>query len=437
MSFTKVDYEDQVTIISAKNMNDIQDTILALEDGLFTVEDDRGGEVIAITDATQRGFRSLNIYGKTTQNGTPTPDAPVGLVSVGDKGNVKLVVSGRNLLPYPFYQTTLTLNGVTYTDNKDGTLFISGTTTNPSSFWFTGYNFALKKGVTYTLSIGDELIATGGPYLWVNSSKNGIVAGLNMTSQKEVTFTPEMDYLDAGIYISASKADMTINGRIRPQIEVGSTATAFEKYKAQNATIATPASLPGRPVSSGGVYTDGDGQQWICNELDLLRGVCKNRVKRTVLQANSYVWYIGADSQQTANTTLFYCYVNDKKQGASNFLCDRFPVRNVIGNTNDFNGICGSTNNIIYVRIDGVYTLEEFTAWLADNPITIVYDIATETETPLTAEEINAYAALLTYKDHTTVFSDGLAYMKLEYVMDAKKYIDGLFAGTIIPATVE
>lgn len=437
MALIKRVYTDNETVITAENLNDIQDAVIALEDGLFTVDDDRSGGVISIRDAAKRSFRSFNIYGKTTQAGIPTPDAPVALVSAGDKGNIKLIVTGKNLLPYPFYQSNLTLNGITYADNKDGTVSINGTTTDPSSFWFTGYNFALKKGVTYTLSIGNELTATGGPYLWINSSKNGIITGINMTSTKTITFTPEMDYSDAGVYISASKAGITFSGKIKPQIEVGESATPFEMYKAQKLTIATPNYFGGRAISTGGNHTDGDGQQWICDEIDLARGVYISRVKKAVLQADSYTWYIGAASQQTENTTLFYCYVDDKKHGAINFMCDRFPVRNVIGSSYDFNGICGSSNNLIYVRLDGVYTLDGFKAWLEANPITIVYEIATAIETSLTAEERNAYAALHTYKEFTTVSNDALADMELEYVMDAKKYIDSLAAGTIIPATVE
>ena len=96
MGLRKRVYKDKETIVTADNLNDIQDAVIALEDGLFSVDNDKSGEVITITDAANRGFRSLSIFGKTTQDGTPTPDAPVDLVSVGDSGSITVTVNGEN-----------------------------------------------------------------------------------------------------------------------------------------------------------------------------------------------------------------------------------------------------------------------------------------------------------------------------------------------------
>jgi hypothetical protein len=41
----------------------------------------------------------------------------------------------HNLLPYPFYQTTRTVNGVTFTDNGDGTITVNGTATATCYFY--------------------------------------------------------------------------------------------------------------------------------------------------------------------------------------------------------------------------------------------------------------------------------------------------------------
>ena len=96
MALIKREYTDQETVITGKNLNDIQDAVIALEDGLFTVDNDKSGEVITITDASNRGFLHLNIYGKTTQAGTPTPTAPVDLVSAGGGGSITVSVTSEN-----------------------------------------------------------------------------------------------------------------------------------------------------------------------------------------------------------------------------------------------------------------------------------------------------------------------------------------------------
>lgn len=439
MALIKREYTDNETVITAENLNDIQDAIIELEDGLFIVDDERSGSVISIRDAAKRSFRSFNIYGKTTQDGTPTPAAPVALVSAGDKGNIKLNVTGKNLLPYPFYQSTLTLNGVTYTDNKDGTLLISGTTTDPSSFWFTGYNFPLKKGVTYTLSIGDELTATGGPYLWINSSKKGIVTGINMTTTKTITFTPEMDYSDAGVYISASKAGMTFSGKLKPQIEVGAGATPFEVYKAQKLTIATPNGFPGIPVSTGGNYTDASGQQWICDEIDLARGVYVQRIGKVDMGELSWLLYKDSVFVSTDNIipdrngididTDLMCSIYAPDTTASDW---QYVSNNGVLLRK---GAMVANTYSVCVKDTRYTSASEFTGAVLG--VQLFYVLATPTETPLSVEELNAYAALHTYKEFTTVSNDSLAHMDLEYVMDAKKYIDSRVTGGMVPATVE
>ena len=49
----------------------------------------------------------------------------------------------------------------------------------------------------------------------------------------------------------------------------------------QTITLQTPNGLPGIPVTSGGNYTDPTGRQWVCDEVDLERGVRVQRVDKT------------------------------------------------------------------------------------------------------------------------------------------------------------
>ena len=88
---------------------------------------------------------------------------------------------------------------------------------------------------------------------------------------------------------------------------------------------------------------------------------------------------------------------------------------------------------MIYVRLPAEYkgsitTADEFKAWLADHPLNVLIALETPTETPLSAEELSAYAALHTYKPNTTVYTDSNAGIKVEYVADTKTYIDNKFA---------
>lgn len=50
--------------------------------------------------------------------------------------------------------------------------------------------------------------------------------------------------------------------------------------KTQTLTLPTPNGLPGIPVTSGGNYTDPTGRRWVCDEVDLERGVRVQRVDK-------------------------------------------------------------------------------------------------------------------------------------------------------------
>lgn len=53
----------------------------------------------------------------------------------------------------------------------------------------------------------------------------------------------------------------------------------------QTITLQTPNGLPGIPVTSGGNYTDPQGQQWVCDEVDLERGVRVQRVDKAAFDS--------------------------------------------------------------------------------------------------------------------------------------------------------
>ena len=53
----------------------------------------------------------------------------------------------------------------------------------------------------------------------------------------------------------------------------------------QTIALQTPNGLPGIPVTSGGNYTDPQGQQWVCDEVDLERGVKVQRVDKATFDS--------------------------------------------------------------------------------------------------------------------------------------------------------
>lgn len=91
------------------------------------------GTLAAISDAAKTPMAGLSVYGQSTQDGTPTPEAPVPIVSVeGDsEGNISLLAQGLNVAhPLP---GTHDNKGITATVAEDGWITVSGTSTATSS----------------------------------------------------------------------------------------------------------------------------------------------------------------------------------------------------------------------------------------------------------------------------------------------------------------
>lgn len=205
------------------------------------------------------------------------------------------------------------------------------------------------------------------------------------------------------------------------------TVNVAGENEANSMTIATPNGLPGIPVSSGGNYTDANGQQWVCDEIDLARGVYVKRIGFTDLTGASW----------TKNDSGKYFTLKSRGvySTAYRVLCTHIYG----GKDSD-----GNKNAVIYINsnrdIRLNIALNDDTTEAVKNAMdgaVLIGVLATPIETPLSAEELAAYAALHTYRGNTVVSNDAGAYMDIEYVMDAKKYIDSLITGGVVPATVE
>ena len=207
-----------------------------------------------------------------------------------------------------------------------------------------------------------------------------------------------------------------------------------------------PYTLPGIPVTSGGNYTDANGQQWICDEIDFGRGVYVQRTK----SGNLYE-YIGnctkLDNTQYSKDVLRFDFANafDSKIHTK-VLCNRFPFRFAhgidIATNRAQEGVSShSTSDSISLFIDNrrlaSATLDGLKTYLQNNPTIVLCVINTPIETPLPTEVLAAYAAMHTSRGNTTVSNDAGAHMELTYAIDAKKYIDSKISGSILAATVE
>lgn len=193
--------------------------------------------------------------------------------------------------------------------------------------------------------------------------------------------------------------------------------------QSQSLTLATPNGLPGVPVSKDGNYTDADGQQWVCDEIDLGRGKYVQRVNNFVLNDKTpFSVDIGAKHE---NSILINISVTDASNfntlGANSMLCDRLKACEY--NIYSMDEVsCGYTGGANYLRvrlpISAGTEIEEIKNYLADKSFKILYIIATPIERDLTPEEIAAYKALRTYSPTTVITNDAGAGMEVAYVVE-------------------
>ena len=219
----------------------------------------------------------------------------------------------------------------------------------------------------------------------------------------------------------------------------------------QSMSIYTPNGLPGIPVTSGGNYTDANGQQWICDEIDFANGFYIKRLFRyTVTGDENMTNYESADITGYGNIRIEINYLslpspkeNSEKTAG---ICSHFVyrVKNQIASSFWANKNTGlNTCQFRFVEsLTRFPTVNDFVSYakaqnINGTPIVIIYELGEPEKIPLSEEELAAYAALHTYRGNTTVSNDAGAYMDLEYVMDAKKYIDSKISSAILAATVE
>lgn len=372
------------------------------------------GESIVVNDASEYPLQNLKVFGRSTQDGTPTPDAPVDIVSVEAP---VVTVNSKNLLRIT--AKTQTLNGVTFTVNEDGSFTAKGTSTGDTYF---GVNYDVKNLIP-------------GKIYYLNGCPNGGGANTYRLYAQTIDGATFAGDVGSGTRFTAKDGqwqvlfavyrNVTVDLTVYPMLRLASVEDAtFEPYNSGSVAISTPTSLPGIPVSSGGNYTDANGQKWICDEVDLARGVYVQRVAMTN--------YDGSDDERWVKSAESYFYLvktsmaNPSKANGS-ALSTRFVF------------VAGSLTQSGYFKIGNAYgpmirvpgdvtDVDGLREWIAVNPFSVLYELENPIETPLSEAEISAFKALHSNRPNTTILNDAGAHMAVSYVADTKTYIDNAIA---------
>lgn len=164
--------------------------------------------------------------------------------NVSDFSTVKVTRFGKNLIPYPYVSTSRKISGVTFTIQSDGSITVNGTAT-------ANVIFALESDATmFTLPVGNYFLSgcpSGG------STTSYFMVAVNGAG---ITYDKFLRDFGSGISVPSKGEKWKVSIRIisgytannlvfKPQLELGSTATAYEPYTVAEYTPAADGTVSG------------------------------------------------------------------------------------------------------------------------------------------------------------------------------------------------
>ena len=371
MAYSKTTWQNNVTDFDENNLNKmeqgiydnslvvdaVKDTINPTDTKTYKTAELTEGQ---ITDVI--GVSNILIKGQTSQDGTPTPSAPVD-VNVVSGSNV-INTSNKNLLDISKL-ITQTQNGLTITKNKDMSITLNGTSTSAMSI-DVPIEIILKENITYTLSkntiIGGALFALS--FRDIDKNNVGLVSldggnkYINITLNTEQTAKYFRLYIASGITFA--------NYTFYPMLEKSSTATTYEPHQGKE----FPLDLGSIELCKIGNYQDyfyKNGSKWYLHKE--INKIVANGSENWALSNGIYVLSRLSTNTHLANSTLIsnlYEFITAAELQTKNY------------------GIRAGNADFLQVKNVDITSLENFKTLLSTNNLIVYYILQTATDTEIT-----------------------------------------------------
>lgn len=274
----------------------------------------------------------------------------------------KIVSTGRNLIPYPYEESTKTENGITFTVNSDGSITANGTTTvNPSIFNLA--KISLNAG-TYALRSFANVANAGICQFYID-----IPSEPNDRTGNGVTFTLQDDIVNKNVNIIVDPSQTVNNLIFKPMLQFGTTATAYEPYISDTLSAETPIELAEYDV----VYPE--------------TGETK-RQSNTLTFDGTEAWYLTGNAENNFYNYRYYTPISVEAQKTKvPCICNKYDYKlSVENDTGNDIGIL-VIRGYVYIRLGSGSTIKSVTEWKsqlaawagAGNPLTVTYKTAKAT----------------------------------------------------------
>lgn len=348
---------------------------------------------------------------------SPSPEYPQGIVSAGEGGSITVEVGGKNLLQL---QDGRGGNRGVEVTCRNGEISLVGTATE------TGWAI---------LKVNPPVVLNGDYAL---STSNDVECYLINNDYKIVIATPKPQNIVNGevvkIAFSVTEGKIYNMNGIKVMLNRGLTASPYEPPRIpQSLTLQTPNGLPGIPVSKDGNYTDADGQQWICDEIDLGRGKYVQRIEEHILKSKNIISITNSRQINSEYYGVEYngCTKDFVGKFGNGVLCDKLAFVKPNSNINGHEITYVPGNGIIVFGLKKSLVpsgdLDEIRNYITSNNFAFLILIDSPIEKDLAPEEITEYKKTHTNYPTTVITNDAGAHMEVSYVADTKAYIDKKF----------
>lgn len=276
----------------------------------------------------------------------------------------------------------------------------------------------VKKGNKITFSYTEKPTTGKKFYLGIAHSERGsVIAWLyhDVTSSlinNKYTTVATNDY----VYLMCNKnAIQNFLDTIQTlQAEISQTQTNYQPYKEQTLTLTSD-----RPITKWDRLVEQGGEiGWLYTGvvIDRFDGQ-SNKISIANKQGNVQNFSIRFENVANGN-------------GNSDIFVDKYRAVQLSYTKAEYGICCNWNDGVKYFSApnENVATVDEFKAWLIENPLKIAYETTNPEFIPLPQSEQNAIRALKTYYPTTVIRVDGGELdpdIKVTYTADTKNYIDG------------
>ena len=352
---------------------------------------------------------------------SPSPDYPQEIVSAGNwnedtqKWEYGIELAGKNLLDEKSVAEVSNVSGITIEWLEDEKCFLlNGTCISTLAFALTDINLKGNIGSVYTVSVhnvsGEVSVPDGGAFVaffgvndspasggapkenWIASYIENEVPSTGVLNRKYInTF---WFYITEGVSL--------VNCKLNVMLEQGNTATEYEQYKSPQTVTLTA----DRPLTKWDRLEKRNGQWgWVYKSAEIVLDGSEDEV-----------WEIYIES--TTKLISFQIDLLGDTKGSQVSLCDKYINKYGAWYMDEY-GIYSDheITKYKYFRPPSaeVETVEQWTDWLAQNPLTVWYETAEETFVSLSETEQEQMNALYTFRPTTVLSNDRDCNMSLTY----------------------